>query len=126
MQFAIEKLNLESIDKSQKDILIEIIRKACIIIDEKDYNENIKNIKDEEIQKKVIYINYKQSLINTLEYLLKNKKVKYTELAKQELKLHTIFKFNQYCEMKEDNYYFYRICLKLFYKINEIIIYIHH
>ena len=120
MQIAVEKLNSDLVDKPQKEILIEKIRKACIIINEKDFNENLKNINDQEIKKSLTYINYKQSLINTLDYILKNKTKKHSELAKKELKLRTIFKFNQYSEMKEDNYYFYRLCLELFDKINEI------
>ena len=120
MQIAVEKLNSDLVDKPQKEILIEKIKKACIIINEKDFNENLKNINDQEIKKSLTYINYKQSLINTLDYILKNKTKKHSELAKKELKLRTIFKFNQYSEMKEDNYYFYRLCLELFDKINEI------
>ena len=120
MQFAIEKLNSNQMDESQREILIEKIRKAGIVMDENEYNENIKRIKDEEIKKTVSYINYKKSLINALEYILKNRNKKFAECAKRKLELKTIFKFNQFSEMKENNYYFYRICLELFDKIDEI------
>ena len=42
MQFAIEKLNSNQMDESQREILIEKIRKAGIVMDENEYNENIK------------------------------------------------------------------------------------
>ena len=68
MQIAVEKLNSDLVDKPQKEILIEKIKKACIIINEKDFNENLKNINDQEIKKSLTYINYKQSLIKITYY----------------------------------------------------------
>jgi len=58
---------------------MEKIEKAGIIIGEKEYNENLKKIKDENIQKNLLYINYKQSLIDTFNFMLEHKSNKYSE-----------------------------------------------
>ena len=65
------------------------------------------------------YINYKKSFLKSLEYI-KNDDKKNVELAKKALNLKKIFYYNQSATIGENNYYFYKICLQLFPKINEI------
>ena len=119
MKIAIDKLNLTE-NNEYKKILMEKIAKAGIIIDEKEYNENLKKIKDENIIKNLLYKNYKQSLIDTFNFILEHKSNKYSEKAKKSLKLYKIFKFNQNGEIGENNFYFYKLSLQLFFKIEEI------
>ena len=121
MQVAIDKLN--SIKKENNDywqILIEKINKASIIVDKNEFDKNTLMIKDGEIRKNLKYVNYKKSLMNTFEFILKHKNSKYTEEAKKNLNLKKIYKFNQSCEIGENNYFFYELCLQLFDKIDEI------
>lgn len=88
MKIAIDKLN--SIKKENNDyqqILIEKINKASIIVDKNEFNENILMIKDEEIRNNLIYVDYKKSLIQTLNFILEHKIAKYSEKAKENLNL---------------------------------------
>lgn len=114
LQIIIEKLNSIKDDKESIEILLEKIKKASIILDQKEFNENILMIKNEEISKNLVYINYKNSLINTFKFILENANSNNCELAKEKLNLNKIYKFNQSCEIGENNYYFYELCLQLF------------
>ena len=119
MKIAVNKLNSTE-NNEYKKILLEKIEKSGIIIDEKEYNENLSKIKDEKIRKDLVYIKYKQSLIDTFDFILEHKDDKYSVQAQKNLKLFKIFKFNQCSEIGENNYYFYGLCLQLFDKIEEI------
>ena len=115
---AISLLNEEK-DEIKRLILIEKIEKGMIIINEKDYQKEIDKLKDEDIKMQFSYINYKKSFLKSLEYI-KNDDKKNVELAKKALNLKKIFYYNQSATIGENNYYFYKICLQLFPKINEI------
>ena len=119
----VDKINLEK-DTEKIKILEEKIIKSQIIIDEGEYNKIIEKIMDKNLKKKLSYINYKSTLINTFEYILeKNGDDNSAEKAKETLKISKKFNFNKWANMGENNFYFYKISLQLFDKINEIIFY---
>ena len=120
MQIAIDKLNNLKNNNEFKEILIEKIKKSSIILDQEDFDKNILMIKDEEISKNLVYINYKKSLINTLKFILEIDDSTNCQKAKEKLNLEKIYKFNQNCGIGEKNYFFYELCLQLFNKIEYI------
>ena len=89
-------------------------------MNEKEFNENLQKINNKVIKADIIYIDYKQSFKETLIFILKHNENKYSEKAKKKLNLFKIFKFNQSCELGENNYFFYELCLQLFDKIEEL------
>lgn len=118
----VEFLNKEK-DKEIKNIFIEKIKKSQIILDEINYKEIIGKISDAKIKDDLAYINYKLTLINSLQCILENKDVNANEKAKEALKISKKFKFNQWPEIGETNLYFYKISTQLFDKIDEIFYY---
>ena len=108
LKLVVDKLLKEN-NKDKIFILIEKINKAGIICDEQDYNKMIEKI-PEKYKSEIGYINYKKTLITSLESLLNRKKEKDFE------NVNTVFKsfqfkkkyeFNHECEAGENNYYFY-------------------
>ena len=117
----VDKINNEK-DIERIKIYEEKILKSQIIIDENTYNKIISKINDKKLKEKLVYINYKLSLKNSLQCLLENNNENEDNVlkAKEALKLSKIFNFNKWSEMGENNFYFYRMCYKLFNKIDEI------
>ena len=126
LAFAVKQLNkkntLENIN-----IIKEKIQKSGIILDQNIYEEEIKNIKDKTLAKNLEYIDYKSSVVETLEYIksdkikdIKNKGDQYILNAKNLLKLRKIFNFNHESTLGNNNYYFYGVAKQLLLKIEEI------
>ena len=103
--------------KIRKEILKEKIQKSGIILSQNDYDNEIKKIKNEKIEKDLQYIDYKLSIINTLESIQKYKNLEY---AKKELNLKTIFYFNHESEIGDNNYFFYYLSIQLDLKLEEL------
>ena len=125
--FAIKELNktnkLENIN-----IIKEKIQKSGIILEQDVYEKEIINIKDKTLAKNLEYIDYRSSIIKTLEYIrsdkindIKNEGDKYIEDAKNLLKLRKIFNFNHESTFGNNNYYFYGIAKQIVLKLEEII-----
>ena len=126
LAFAVKQLNkkntLENIN-----IIKEKIQKSGIILDQNIYEEEIKNIKDKTLANNLDYIDYKSSVVETLEYIksdkikdIKNEGDQYILNAKNLLKLRKIFNFNHESTLGNNNYYFYGIAKQLLLKIEEI------
>ena len=125
IEIIVDKINQEK-DFEKIKIYEEKILKSLIIIDENNYNEVIDKISDENLKKKLTYVNYKKALINSLKAILnenddKENNEKEIKDPKKELKLYKRFKFNKWADIRENNYYFYQICLRLFDKMEEIL-----
>jgi len=116
----VEKLNNEK-DADKKKLYIEKIQKSQIIIEESDYNKIIEKVIDKEVRSQLTYINYKSALIKSLECILKSPNT--INEAKSALMLRKRFNFNKWPEMGENNFFFYKINLRLFDKLDEIFFY---
>ena len=68
---AIKKLNSE-VNLVKKSILIEKIEKGRVIINENDYNKEIGKVKDDELKKTLSYIKYKETLKESMKFILSN------------------------------------------------------
>ena len=125
--FAVNELN--KTNKSESiNIIKEKIQKSGIILDKNIYEEEIKNIKDEKLSINLEYIDYKSSIIETLEYIksdkikdIQNEGDKYIEDAKNLLKIRKIFTFNHESTLGNNNYYFYGIAKQISFKLEEIL-----
>ena len=117
--FAVNELN--KTNKSESiNIIKEKIQKSGIILDKNIYEEEIKNIKDEKLSINLEYIDYKSSIIETLEYIksdkikdIQNEGDKYIKDAKNLLKIRKIFTFNHESTLGNNNYYFYGIAKQI-------------
>ena len=118
LSIAVKLLNSEK-DKAKINILNEKIKKAGIILDENTYSSEIDNILNDVSRQKLAFINYKKSFFDTLNYIIKDKSSTLIE-AKNKLKIEKIYQFNQPAELGNNNYYFYKICLQLRIKMEEI------
>ena len=116
---AIQKLNSE-VNFEKKSILIEKIEKGGVIINEVDYNNEIEKIADDKLKIKLSYINYKESLKQSIKFVLSNRGIENEKRAKSILNIRKIFTFNQPAVLGENNYFFYELCIQFFNKINEI------
>lgn len=119
LNVAIQKLNSE-VNFEKKSILIEKIEKGRVIIDEVDYNNEIEKIADDKLKIKLSYINYKESLKQSIKFVLSNRGIENEKEAKSKLNIRKIFTFNQPAVLGENNYFFYELCIQFFNKINEI------
>ena len=103
--------------KIRKEIVKEKIQKSGIILAQKDYDNEIKKIKNEKFEKDLQYIDYKLSIINTLKSIQLYKNLEY---AKKELNLKKIFYFNHESEIGDNNYFFYCLSIQLDLKLEEL------
>ena len=113
----VEKLNNEKVDAKRK-IYIEKTQKAKIIIEENNYNKIIEKIINKEIMAQLKYINFKSTLKNSLQCIIDNENS--INKAKKQLMLRKRFNFNKWPEICENNFYLYKINLRLFDKLNDI------
>ena len=145
IEIIVDRINKEK-DLEKIKIYEEKILKSLIIIDEDNYNKIIDKISNENLKKKLTYINYKTALKDSLRAILnKNDEKKNNDKEndvkkndnkknddnknddkkikdpKEELKLSKRFNFNKWADIGENNYYFYLICLRLFDKMEEIL-----
>lgn len=116
---AIKKLNSE-VNLVKKSILIEKIEKGRVIINENDYNKEIGKVKDDELKKTLSYIKYKETLKESMKFILSNSGIENENEAKRKLNLRKIFTFNQPADLGENNHFFYELCIQFFNKISEI------
>lgn len=123
LSMVINKLNKDPAENI-KIILIEKIKKSGIILEKKDYDEEIQKVKNEEVKKNLEYINFKKSLINCLTYI-KDNETGNADKAKKKLNLGTIFTFNHQSTFGPNNYYFYKLVNELIEKLEEIYDYYH-
>jgi len=104
----------------------EKIIKCGIILTEKEFQDGLDKINDKTLIKNIKYQNYKQSLIECINYLLKFNKnedyIEYIQASRKILEIKKDFKFNNFIDMSEENYYFYRLSYDLYNKIDNIII----
>ena len=105
---AIQKLNSE-VNFEKKSILIEKIEKGGVIINEVDYNNEIEKIADDKLKIKLSYINYKESLKQSIKFVLSNRGIENEKRAKSILNIRKIFTFNQPAVLGENNYFFYEL-----------------
>ena len=118
LSLIIKELNKNNkIDK--KNIILEKIQKCGIILDKDAYEEEIKKVKDENLKNNLSYIDYKNSIINTLEYIKNNKNGNALE-AREKLNIKKIFIFNHEASLGNNNYYFYGFARQLSLKLEEI------
>ena len=118
LKILINKLNNNK-ELEMTNILMEKIQKSGIILSRNDYEEEMKNIRDEKLKKNLSYIDYKESIINTLEYIKDNKNGDLNE-AKKNLNIKKIFSFNHESTLGNNNYYFYELAKTLINKLREI------
>ena len=114
---AIELLNSEK-NLEKIEILKEKIKKSGIILDEDVYKQEIERIKILDNHQSFEYINYRKIFFETLKYILKDESNLIE--AKNRLKIEKIYKFNQPAELGNNNYYFYKLCIELRNKMEEI------
>ena len=127
LTLAVKELNKEN-KIENINIIKEKIQKSGIILDQIIYDEEIKNIKDKKLAINLEYIDYKSSVIETLNYIksdkINNIKLKgdeYIENARNLLNLRKIFSFNHESTFGNNNYYFYEIARQISLKLEEII-----
>ena len=113
---AVKELNNEN-KKLNQDIIKEKIQKCGIILSKDEYENEINKIKDINIKNGLEYIDYRLSLIDTLE-LIKKKKV--IREAKKKLNLKKLFFFNHEAEIGNNNYFFYYLSIQFELKLEEI------
>ena len=114
IKIAVDKLIKEN-NEDKILILIEKINKAGIICDEQDYNKMIENI-PEKYKSSVGYVNYKKTLIASLESLLNREKEKDFEnvnIVFKSFQFKKKYEFNHECEAGENNYYFYSLIYQI-------------
>ena len=118
LSLIIKELNKNNkIDK--KNMILEKIQKCGIILDKDAYEEEIKKVNDENLKNNLSYIDYKNSIINTLEYIKNNKNGNALE-AREKLNIKKIFIFNHEASLGNNNYYFYGFARQLSLKLEEI------
>ena len=104
---------LDEKDETKKLVLLEKINKSSIILNEKEYNEEINKLPSE-IKEKVKYNNYKIILIDVLELISKgNIEDKIKELINA-FHFKIRYEFNQDALLGENNYYFYCLVQQLY------------
>ena len=113
---SVKELNNEN-KKLNQDIIKEKIQKCGIILSKDEYENEINKIKDINIKNGLEYIDYRLSLIDTLE-LIKNKKD--IREAKKNLNLKKLFFFNHEAEIGNNNYFFYYLSIQFELKLEEI------
>ena len=118
LNLAIKALN-ENPKIETKNIIIEKIKKSGIILDKNGYEEEIKNLKDENLKKNLAYIDYKSAIIATLSYIKDNKNFNLDE-AREKLKVRNIFHFKHESVLGNNNYYFYGIAKQIQIKLEEL------
>jgi hypothetical protein len=118
LQFLINILN--KIPKNSSDEIIEILKekinKCIIILDKRDYEEEINKILDSKIKSDLSYVDYQASIIDCLKYIISDKKGSVNE-AKKKLKLKKKFSFNHESNFGQNNYFFYGIAIQIFPRI---------
>ena len=119
LNLAIKALN-ENTKLETKNIIIEKIKKSGIILDKKVYEEEINNLKDENLKKNLEYIDYKSAIIDTLEYI-KNNQTFNLNVAKEKLKIRNIFQFKHESVLGNNNYYFYGLAKQIQIKLDELL-----
>ena len=102
-----------------KNIIIEKIKKSGIILDKNVYEEEIKNLKDENLKKNLAYIDYKSAIIDTLVYIKNNENFNPDE-AREKLKVRNIFHFKHESVLGNNNYYFYGFARQIEIKLEEL------
>ena len=119
LNLAIKALN-ENTKLETKNIIIEKIKKSGIILDKKVYEEEINNLKDENLKKNLDYIDYKSAIIDTLEYI-KNNQTFNLNVARENLKIRNIFQFKHESVLGNNNYYFYGLAKQIQIKLDELL-----
>ena len=119
LELAIQELNCNK-NLEKKNIILEKIQKCGIILDKNEYDNEIKKINDKELKENLIYIDYKLSIINVLDYIKSNPEGNNIE-AKEKLRINKIFIFNHDSQLGNDNYYFYGLARQLGNKIEELL-----
>ena len=119
LELAIQELNCNK-NLEKKNIILEKIQKCGIILDKNEYDNEIKKINDKELKENLIYIDYKLSIINVLDYMKSNPEGNNIE-AKEKLSINKIFIFNHDSQLGNNNYYFYGLARQLGNKIEELL-----
>ena len=110
LKLAVAKL-LQENNQDKIKVLIEKINKAGIICDEEDYNNVIMNLPNK-YKSEVTYVNYKKTLIFSLESLLNRvneKDFTNENILFKSFQFKKKYYFNHECEPGENNYYFYSL-----------------
>ena len=110
LKLAVAKL-LQENNQDKIKVLIEKINKAGIICDEEDYNNIIMNLPNK-YKSEVTYVNYKKTLIFSLESLLNRvneKDFTNENILFKSFQFKKKYYFNHECEPGENNYYFYSL-----------------
>ena len=118
LSLIIKELNKNN-KRDKKNMILEKIQKCGIILDKDAYEEEIKKVNDENLKNNLSYIDYKNSIINTLEYIKNNKNGNALE-AREKLNIKKIFIFNHEASLGNNNYYFYGFARQLSLKLEEI------
>ena len=113
---SVKELNNEN-KKLNQDIIKEKIQKCGIILSKDEYENEINKIKDINIKNGLEYIDYRLSLIDTLELIKKKKDIRE---AKKKLNLKKLFFFNHEAEIGNNNYFFYYLSIQFELKLEEI------
>jgi len=113
---AVKELNNEK-NKINQDIIKEKIVKCGIILSQDEYEKEINKVKDIKIKNGLEYIDYRLSLIETLELIKKNKNIRE---ARKKLNLKKLFFFNHEAEIGNNNYFFYYLSIQFDLKLEEI------
>ena len=114
LKLAVAKLLKEN-NQDKILILIEKINKAGIICDEQDYNNIIMQL-PEKYKSGVGYVNYKNTLIASLESILNREKEKDFEnvnIIFKSFQFKKKYEFNHECQVGENNYYFYSLIYQI-------------
>ena len=118
LSIAVNQLN-KNPKEDIKNILIEKIQKSGIILKKNDYEDEIKKIKNKDLNEKLEYVDYKQSIIKCLQYIKNNKNGNVNE-ARKILNIIKFFYFNHESTFGDNNYYYYGLAEELSKKLEEI------
>ena len=116
---AVKELNNEK-EKINQDIIKEKIQKCGIILSKEEYENEINKVKDINIKNGLEYIDYRLSLIATLELIKQKKSIRE---AKKKLNIKKLFFFNHEAEIGNNNYFFYYLSIQFDLKLEEIYLY---
>ena len=120
-------LNQVNIEDTTKNKIIEKIQKSSIILSQIVYENKIKNIKLK-LDKDLNYINYKDNVIQVLEYILtlqkKERNESYIIKAKNILNIRKKYNFGKEPELGDNNYYFYKLSECLYYEMDNVFEYL--
>ena len=119
LHIAVNKLENET-KKNKKEIIKEKIEKCGIIVNKKDYENEITIIKDKKIKEELKYRDYKHSLIDTLKYIQNEQENFKIKEALNLLNIRKEFYFSHESEIGENNYYFYLLSIQLELKLDEL------